>query len=102
MRISDWSSDVCSSDLPELVLGAHAGDILGTDRVPATVLVANESASQRHVFLIAHVSILRLEEIGSAACRERVCPYVLFSVVAVSSTKKKNSNTLSNIFTYYF
>src|SRR3546814_9156599 len=32
---------------PELVLGAHAGDILGTDRVPATVLVANESASLR-------------------------------------------------------
>src|SRR3546814_655297 len=127
MRISDWSSDVCSSDLParqidvaalggaemlldrdhlllrdeavpaaerlgvvggigvigghvgahdargvagdveagpELVLGAHAGDILGTDRVPATVLVANESASLRHVFLIAHVSILRLEVDG--------------------------------------
>src|SRR3546814_3261928 len=43
---------------------SHAGDILGTDRVPATVLVANESASLRHVFLIAHVSILRLEVDG--------------------------------------
>src|SRR3546814_15027664 len=49
---------------PELVLGAHAGDILGTDRVPETVLVATESARLRRVFLIAHVSILRFEVDG--------------------------------------
>src|SRR3546814_4265855 len=29
MRISDWSSDVCSSDLPGIVIGsvAHTGDV---------------------------------------------------------------------------
>src|SRR3546814_1004910 len=26
MRISDWSSDVCSSDLPEIILGGNADD----------------------------------------------------------------------------
>src|SRR3546814_12197074 len=33
MRISDWSSDVCSFDLPDE--GAHAGDHLRRDRAAA-------------------------------------------------------------------
>src|SRR3546814_16724915 len=28
MRISDWSSDVCSSDLPDHVVVQHAADVL--------------------------------------------------------------------------
>src|SRR3546814_4791893 len=33
MRISDWSSDVCSSDLPPVERG-HAGDDVGTGGEP--------------------------------------------------------------------
>src|SRR3546814_8294106 len=33
MRISDWSSDVCSSDLPIAVLLLHAGGDLDGERV---------------------------------------------------------------------
>src|SRR3546814_17474612 len=31
MRISDWSSDVCSSDLPIAELSAHRGAVAGVD-----------------------------------------------------------------------
>src|SRR3546814_7614667 len=80
MRISDWSSDVCSSDLQgrapvrvraiELVLDPVV-------RRAATVL--------RHVLLVlAGVAVQRHAvpehlpdaEIGRASCRERVCQYV--------------------------
>src|SRR3546814_3846925 len=63
MRISDWSSDVCSSDLPQ--------------------------AQFNHKLLITHgfgcgvsykvgtaPSVLSYAQIGRASCRERVCQYV--------------------------
>src|SRR3546814_16843211 len=97
MRISDWSSDVCSSDLsppvgvdllrqlhsvgrvhrperadrhrPELDGGgARAGAAAGDPR-PAPGPAASV-------------------QIGRASCRERVCQYVSISVVAVSLQKK--------------
>src|SRR3546814_4366746 len=83
MRISDWSSDVCSSDL----VGDRvaAGDIIGDG--PSTEL--GELALGRNVlvaFMAWHGynfedSILiseriAREEIGRASCRERVCQYV--------------------------
>src|SRR3546814_17374497 len=34
-----------------------------------------------------------IEKIGRAPCRERVCPYVSISVVAVSLKKKKEKST---------
>src|SRR3546814_14677991 len=37
--------------------------------------------------------VVRIEEIGRASCRERVCQYVSISVVAVS-LKKKNITTI--------
>src|SRR3546814_5458180 len=68
MRISDWSSDVCSSDLPR-----------SEDEV---VLMQSEAADpdQREVVAAAHVDH-RVDahlhrEIGRASCRERVCQYV--------------------------
>src|SRR3546814_6208998 len=70
MRISDWSSDVCSSDLldPELLVeitqdvlvmrfGKEGENVLG-DRRPDAVDVG------------------QFGEIGRASCRERVCQYV--------------------------
>src|SRR3546814_1738088 len=80
MRISDWSSDVCSSDLGSGV-GSTAGNApdacarRGVDDHTAAlahhlrqlVLHADESAAQVDV---------ENAEIGRASCRERVCQYV--------------------------
>ena len=38
----------------ELVLRAHPGDIFRTDRIPASVLIADEAARLGHVFGVAH------------------------------------------------
>src|SRR3546814_7702102 len=98
MRISDWSSDVCSSDLTGLVeLGSlqrrirgAEGDGLGLDLLDAAArtdrLVVQADA---RVFLIGvgPLGVDRIGEggagagdvggqIGRASCRERVCQYV--------------------------
>src|SRR3546814_3106212 len=88
MRISDWSSDVCSSDLR---LVEHDHRRLHHERprhLEQLALPAGERARE----LVAHVvhleatqqgvrplldgSLLRPPEIGRASCRERVCQYV--------------------------
>src|SRR3546814_6374902 len=73
MRISDWSSDVCSSDL---VFGAdniRAGSLgflgLVATRKHADADGLAGALGQRHD--AAHHL-----EIGRASCRERVCQYV--------------------------
>src|SRR3546814_4497765 len=62
MRISDWSSDVCSSDLFRLGPAHIAG-----------------TAEDLHGFRGAEGHGLRrlvFQQIGRASCRERVCQYV--------------------------
>src|SRR3546814_12026004 len=113
MRISDWSSDVCSSDL-ELDLGhAQKG---AADTVPGIVrhavvehraAVAAQLDRALGAVLMKAVALqgdhrvgmrqlghaLRIQ-IGRASCRERVCQYVSISVVAGSfKKKKKKKNT---------
>src|SRR3546814_5007796 len=91
MRISDWSSDVCSSDLKigtnagidsrvARALGAEPVPLNSVDLLPAflcgrvdAVSLADGSA---HVFGIGQNACVRLEKIGRAACRERACQYV--------------------------
>src|SRR3546814_1633985 len=81
MRISDWSSDVCSSDLRG-ACRARASRILrpcATLRAAMSIEVLapiqrrplhNELADRlRHM-------IVEGEQIGRASCRERVCQYV--------------------------
>src|SRR3546814_19274633 len=98
MRISDWSSDVCSSDLAAGRLATAVGvcrqicDAVGTAGRPG------DSACELE--LSCAVVAVRLPGpggaepgrhplyIGRARCRERVCPYVSISVVAVSLKKK--------------
>src|SRR3546814_6065718 len=71
MRISDWSSDVCSSDLTEMLsLSAAAaamapGAVLWLD---FDTFLADPAAALLRV--AGHF------EIGRASCRERVCQYV--------------------------
>src|SRR3546814_18243712 len=103
MRISDWSSDVCSSDL-ELCGGRlHLLDLLEHalhllmlfERLAYVGPVALANGRVEYGFLefcvsqqlvlqlVAQVQarLLRaigrvLQQIGRASCRERVCPYV--------------------------
>src|SRR3546814_4385017 len=85
MRISDWSSDVCSSDLlafqlfaywlPPEILNGISGieDALGLPS-EAEQLACYEAASGRDIGV--DWPLYRIYKIGRASCRERVCPYV--------------------------
>src|SRR3546814_1912064 len=85
MRISDWSSDVCSSDLPpadgELGFqgignrrsaGRGQDSIEGRRLEPAIGAVAGADID----IAVSQPPEPRLRQIGRAACRERVGPYV--------------------------
>src|SRR3546814_7640942 len=70
MRISDWSSDVCSSDLPQLgclFLGLLLPAMQGVER---GIGFDGAKPEQRRRLQAA------TPEIGRASCRERVCPSV--------------------------
>src|SRR3546814_10984679 len=109
MRISDWSSDVCSSDLEALQSGQLRGaalDVFAQEPLPAehvlrtmsnVVLTPHLGAStveaQQNVALeIADAVRSAFLEIGRASCRERVCQYGSISVVA-GLLKKKTGQT---------
>src|SRR3546814_14408802 len=96
MRISDWSSDVCSSDLVQdsrlVVLNAMDAAERGAEVLTRVeCLSARREGAQWRVLLRDRRSGLQREEIGRASCRERVCQYVWISVVAVSLKKKHSS-----------
>src|SRR3546814_3629573 len=86
MRISDWSSDVCSSDLMEAqkiapALAAGNAVILKPSEVtPSAGLLLGEVALQAGLppgilnVLTGNGAITG--KIGRASCRERVCQYV--------------------------
>src|SRR3546814_5793855 len=97
MRISDWSSDVCSSDLSAETLRIRQGDLEGLPRgvlvyrderwdADAFGVAASDEMSgplgrdHAHVDLVGRddlvevdVEAVREEEIGRSSCRERVC-----------------------------
>src|SRR3546814_2200121 len=99
MRISDWSSDVCSSDLAprphnsghwtidacvtsqfEQFVRAVSGMPLGTaDRHSDAVmknLIGDEAGAWREILGEPGAKLhLYGKEIGRASCRERVCQY---------------------------
>src|SRR3546814_19519860 len=97
MRISDWSSDVCSSDLSRLAADFYSYAIaadgaaavpLGSHAGPNTAGAISEGgylgfAEVQYVHmplpgesLVAFLSDGAFEEIGRASGRERVCQYV--------------------------
>src|SRR3546814_13444073 len=106
MRISDWSSDVCSSDLKTATRWSssfgkttHPGKPVakgppwrsgGHERLgPGHPLPVDRN--QRRCRVGSSRQSGRIREIGRASCRERVCQYVSISVVAVSLKKKKKT-----------
>src|SRR3546814_2028091 len=101
MRISDWSSDVCSSDLPDVdvrIAGEHrehvaaqAGEYFritkhvghrhrqARNHVGNALVTMQDALSQLADIGEAEVIDQRLHatlEIGRASCRDRVCEYV--------------------------
>src|SRR3546814_17048100 len=114
MRISDWSSDVCSSDLLGFSADAErdeAGRLEADDDALVCLLleqeVAPSVASQEECrrYYDANQKRFRTHElfeasqIGRAWCRARVCQFVKITVVAVSLKKKKQKcNTIVTIF----
>src|SRR3546814_1963727 len=70
MRISDWSSDVCSSDLAAMSARNYSAAL---DRLVALWRVGIRD--QRIIEVFQRLA-KEEEEIGRASCRERVCQYV--------------------------
>src|SRR3546814_3188293 len=88
MRISGWSSDVCSSDLSRPVSEAASQQAMisrkashgAQRRWPATKPPPRKGIRRSCFSDILHLAVgdLRLgpDQIGRASCRERVCQYV--------------------------
>src|SRR3546814_15212644 len=119
MRISDWSSDVCSSDLLEVhdvadhvelvgdpVAAMHvaglAGDVEGLaagvalaerDRLGRRLAGVQQAAElQAGLQADGHLGLHVGAQIGRASCRVRGCQYVSIPAVAVALKNKINSN----------
>src|SRR3546814_20998596 len=101
MRISDWSSDVCSSELDrwrQIAVAAsavqhHTALFEGTDAD------ARSGAALEELGNLPDIGIDAVKEIGRASCRERVCQYVYISRVAVPLKKKKTNNKQTESYT---
>src|SRR3546814_19589809 len=107
MRISDWSSDVCSSDLLIVFCKGNRGAQVGQRLVillgqVLPVIMVKRPLVDRHSDIAEGMPIAvagsqpvaeldrQFEESGRASCRERLGQYVEIWVVAVSLHKLKN------------
>src|SRR3546814_10481981 len=73
MRISDWSSDVCSSDL------AHVNALYDELRIALHAVWQRRwtaLAAAWAICLLGWLAVAQIPKIGRASCRERVCQYV--------------------------
>src|SRR3546814_11148297 len=110
VRISDWSSDVCSSDLLVLLADQVRGGNLqiieeqfgrrmvehradGADRQAVALRLAH--VDEQHAHPVGGLGTILArggaaeEEIGRASWRGRVCQYVWISVVGVTLKQKE-------------
>src|SRR3546814_19263264 len=90
-RISDWSADVCSSDLRGTLCPKGAGltdFIKSPNRLKYPEYRAPGSDKWQRISWDDAP-----DQIGRASCRERECQYVSISVVAVSLTNKNMKHT---------
>src|SRR3546814_9486572 len=79
MRISDWSSDVCSSDLAGGARSSRRHDRF-LQSVPFDQTVPDQRSTSSRARAPANArgarGAQRPVQIGRASCRERVCQYV--------------------------
>src|SRR3546814_18143053 len=121
MRISDWSSDVCSSDLLDIIARRQITSLCAPPTLYRQLVLADFAAHDlsglRHCTSAGeplNPAVIRTwrdgtgglplcdgygtaasTESGSTSRRERVCPYVLISRVPVSLTKKTHKNYMT-------
>src|SRR3546814_9817799 len=83
MRISDWSSDVCSSDLSQMGHGSAKAPMEGMDHSKMDHgAMQSESGSMDHSQMGHGQSQEKAQSMdhskknGRESCRERVCQYV--------------------------
>src|SRR3546814_1898442 len=89
MRISDWSSDVCSSDLIETRGIQNVGDLSAlAPGLQISKTASNSTISQITIRGLSQINpaiywdpavgvyVDGVYKIGRASCRERVCQYV--------------------------
>src|SRR3546814_3578785 len=80
MRISDWSSDVCSSDLSGVDIYIDQYELRMADACAGLNSLFSLVAIGMFYIYLRHRADWRyalvLTEIGRASCRERVCQYV--------------------------
>src|SRR3546814_10893617 len=82
MRISDWSSDVCSSDLPQGTLYGRSslGGVVNinfnrpTHKNETSFNLEAGNYALLHLTAVQNLSLT--DKIGRASCRESVCQYV--------------------------
>src|SRR3546814_18325785 len=100
MRISDWSSDVCSSDLSRHDVREHRAAVSdgqlyrGPSPDDCERLVRRSRRRGDTIPDGPVYQVTSMREIGRASCRERVCKYVEISVVDVTINKKNASNVI--------
>src|SRR5438046_10452383 len=83
--VSDWSSDVCSSDLP----GAYK--ILAVDH-PEQLEYSNPDVLRKYLSKARDTTLSADQEIGRASCRERVEISVVAGAVKQHIKKKKDTD----------
>src|SRR3546814_10709785 len=81
MRISDWSSDVCSSDLDLAELHQLLREFVAVHRTGGILILQLRGQQREECVEIASQRRRRRTggragKIGRASCRERVCQYV--------------------------
>src|SRR3546814_10554525 len=83
MRISDWSSDVCSSDLRDVDRTAEAPDLEPRRILAGIDAAADDGAVDDQPEIGARpgdgadgdIAVGGADQNGRASCRERVCQY---------------------------
>src|SRR3546814_10562844 len=80
VRISDWSSEVCSSDLPSVTVQGGLTRLGGSYSVrgvnAGVVSYFSEAPTGPTTIGMPFFDLQSVQEIGRASCRERVCQYV--------------------------
>src|SRR3546814_18361207 len=108
LRISDWSSDVCSSDLSSLscatahptwrfsAMSPRLIELFIDSAVETLTMVGAASLATLLLGLPLGVLLVVTDrELGRASCRERVCQYVYISVASVYLKKQLNNLNLT-------
>src|SRR3546814_11961606 len=99
MRISDWSSDVCSSDLRSRLHtwmqwprspGGNLQEPPWHRLPPPSTTCLPHPLRNASPLPCIRPRLRSAAKIGRASCRERVCQTVYIQVVSVSYKKKKN------------